>query len=55
MPYQTQKSVSIPKWLWNQVNKYFKEHEEELRMEGVNSASALIAYWVREGLKEVES
>jgi len=48
MPKNGQRSVSIPEYVWQYAEKYFKEHETELRSRGIKSVTRLICVWVQE-------
>jgi hypothetical protein len=53
LPKTGQRSVSIPEYVWQYVEKYFKEHEAELREKGIKSTTKLISVWIQEqALKE---
>jgi hypothetical protein len=44
-----QKRVSINDAEWKTVEDYFKKHQKELWVLGIDSPTALIRYWVRQG------
>ena len=46
MPQKGQVSVTIPTRIYEQAEKYFKEHEEELMREDICSVTGLIRRWV---------
>ena len=46
MPQKGQVAVTIPKWIYEIAENYFKEHEEELKMDDVTSVTALIRKWI---------
>ena len=48
MPKKGQYSVSIPEYVWQYAENYFKEHETELRARGVKSVTRLICVWIQE-------
>ena len=48
MPGEGQKTVTIPKFIWEKAVRYFKDHEQELRAKGIKSVSRLIALWIEE-------
>lgn len=52
MPREGHKSVTLPAYRVEQVQKYFDEHKAELRKRGVKSASALVSFWLSEKLIE---
>ncbi len=52
MPKEGHKSVTIPAFRWEQMQKYYKEHKAELRNRGIKSASALVNFWLSEKLIE---
>jgi len=33
--------ISIPKWLYDQIKKYYLDHKEELEQQGIKSINAL--------------
>ena len=42
MPKEGQKNLTIPEWVWNLAVEYFEKHKDELRLDGINSPTALI-------------
>jgi len=48
MPGKNQKTVTVRKEIVEKAKKYFKKHEKELRKQGIESWSALVAKWIRE-------
>jgi len=48
MPQEGQVSVTIPTYVWEKAQRYFKEHENELRKRGIKSPTKLIIYWIEE-------
>lgn len=52
MPKEGHKSVTLPAYRLEQVEKYFDDHKAELRKKGVKSASALVSFWLSEKLIE---
>lgn len=50
-----QTSVSIPIWVWELAENYYRSHQDELKKRGVMSVTALIKLWVIEGSKESHS
>ena len=47
-------AISVPKEVYEEAKKYYKDHEEELRMKkGIRSLSAFINYCLREHFKEL--
>jgi len=55
MPKKGQTAVSIPVWVWEIAEDYFKAHQQELEKKGVMSVTALIKLWVIEGAKKLPS
>ena len=41
-----QKSVTIPEWVWEEAEEYFKANEEELKFKNVTSVTGLITLWI---------
>jgi len=33
--------ISVPKWLYDQIKKYYLDHKEELELQGIKSINAL--------------
>jgi hypothetical protein len=53
MPKPGQTSVSIPQYVWDYAESYFKAHKKELRARGIKSVTRLICIWIQEAaLKE---
>jgi len=52
MPQESQRSVTLPRWVVDLADDYFKKHEKELRLIGVRSTSGLITHWAREALRD---
>lgn len=53
LPKPGQRSVSIPEYIWQYAEAYFKRHKEELRQRGIKSVTRLICVWIQEkALKE---
>lgn len=52
MPKKGQISVSIPIWIWEIAEEYFKSHQPKLKAKGVMSVTALIKLWMIEGSKK---
>lgn len=48
MPKPGQRSVSIPEYVWEYAEKYYKEHEEKLRKRQIKSVTRLICIWIQE-------
>ena len=48
MPGKNQKTVTMRKEIADKAKKYFKKHKKELRKQGIESWSALVAKWIRE-------
>jgi len=47
-----QTKVSIPDDEWQKVVNYFNRHEKKLRADGIRSPTALLRFWIREGMKD---
>jgi hypothetical protein len=41
-------SVSIPYHVWEELLKYFEEHQDELLKKGIGSPSKLASAWIEE-------
>lgn len=52
MPKEGHKSVTLPIYRLEQVDKYFVSHKAELRKRGIKSATGLINFWLSEKLIE---
>ena len=53
MPKPGQRSISVPEYVWQYAEAYFKAHEEELKKRGIRSPTRLICVWIQEAaLKE---
>jgi len=53
-PKSGQASVSIPQYVWDYAEDYFKKHEYELKEKGIKSVTRLITVWIQEAaLKEL--
>ena len=48
MPGEGQKTVTIPKFVWEKAVKYFEDHKQELREKGIKSATRLVTLWIEE-------
>ena len=48
MPKPGQKSVSIPEYIWDHAETYFKAHESELKKKGIRSVTRLVCVWIEE-------
>lgn len=48
MPGKNQKTVTVRKEIVQKAKKYFKKHKKELRSQGIESWSALVAKWIQE-------
>lgn len=48
MPKPGQRSISVPEYIWEYAERYFKEHEEELKRKGIKSPTRLICIWIAE-------
>jgi len=55
MTRDDQKSVTLPKWVWELAATYFKEHKEELARIGIRSTTGLITHWIKESLREEDA
>ena len=42
MPKKGQKNLTIQKWVWDLAVEYYEANKEELRLDGINSPTALI-------------
>jgi len=48
MPQEGQDSVTIPTYVWEKAQTYFKKHKTELRKKGIKSTTKLISVWIEE-------
>jgi hypothetical protein len=48
MPKPGQRSVSIPEYVWQYAEEYFKKNETELRARGIKSVTRLVCVWIQE-------
>ena len=51
MPRPDQRSVTLPKWVVDLANEYYKTHKEELARIGIKSTTGLITHWMKESLR----
>jgi len=42
LPKEGQKSVTIPEWVWEEAEKYFETHKDELKYDKINSTTGWI-------------
>jgi hypothetical protein len=52
MPQKDQRSVTIPKRIYDLAEKYFNEHEEELLLEDITTVTAMIRRWIVQSVAE---
>jgi len=45
MPQEGQESVTLPAYIWEKAERYFKEREAKLRKKGIKSTTKLISVW----------
>jgi len=55
MPRADQKTVTIPKWVWDMVVEYFEENEENLKMKRITSPTGLLVQAVLDDLAEAKN
>ena len=53
MPRKGQKSVTLPKWVFEKAKEYFEENKEDLAYKRVRSTSGLLTYWIIQKLEEI--
>jgi hypothetical protein len=51
MPHASQRTISLPRWIIEEAENYFKQHEEELKAKDITTVTALIRYWVIQNAK----
>lgn len=52
MPKEGHRSVTLKTYKLERIEKYFNDHEADLRKKGIKSATALIDFWLDEKLIE---
>lgn len=52
MPQKGQRSVTLPEWVYEIAETYFKENEEELRLMDITSVTSLVRYWILQKSRE---
>ena len=48
MPQEGQVTVTIPTYIWERADTYFKKNRKRLRKKGIKSTSKLISVWIEE-------
>ena len=55
MPAEGQRSVTLPEWVYQIAEDYYKEHKDELRTQDITTVTGLIRYWILQKSKEQPS
>ena len=52
MPREGQATVTIPEYVWEKAETYYKKHSKQLKKKGIHSASKLIQVWIEQNTSQ---
>ena len=55
MPRDTQKTVTIPKWVWELVVEHYEDNKDDLKLKRITSPTGLLIQAVLDDLAEAKN